>query len=404
MPLFASNLILEFFVLPAIAAFIFFLLLKWFLLKKIIKYFKFGKKASVIVFLAFIFIAVFAFVTLPYPLHFAMPPTIHSHAPGGMPSSLPIKNALEFLFQINKFEKVADISTDPNDLPKPLERTTNKTVEINLVTKEVISEVAPGIYFNFWTFNGKVPGPMYRILEGDDVNVTISNDKTSLHPHNIDFHAATGPGGGASLSTVVPGETKKFHWKAMAAGLYIYHCAQPNVSTHNSHGQYGLVLVEPKQGLSKVDREFYIVQGELYTQGKLGRKGLQVYDAQAMLDGKPNYVTFNGRVEQKPRMKVKTGDRVRIFIGNGGVNLVSAFHIIGEIFDNSYPEASLITPPLKNTQTISVLPGGAGMVEFTADVPGKYLLVDHALSRMNKGAWATLEVEGAARPDIFDKL
>lgn len=401
---FALNLTLEYIILPLLILILFlvFLLLGVFPFLK--KRFRVTFLSSFIVSITVSIAVIFIFTSLVYPLHFAMPPTLQSHAPGGLPASLPINYAAQFLLNLNKFEKVEDIGTDPNDVPPPLTRKSNEVVKINMVTKEVISQVAPGIYFNYWTFNSKVPGPMYRIMEGDTVEVTITNDKSSLHPHNIDFHSATGPGGGAAISTVKPGETKKFLWKALAPGLYVYHCAQPNVSTHNSHGQYGQILVEPKEGLSKVDKEFQITQGELYTKGNLGKKGLQVFDAQAMLDGKPNYVTFNGKIEQKPRMKVKVGDRIRIYIGNGGVSLVSAFHIIGEIFDNAYPEASITTAPLKNTQTITVLPGGSAIVEFTADVPGKYLLVDHALSRMNKGAWATLEVEGSERPDIFKPL
>ncbi|MCA9313739.1 multicopper oxidase domain-containing protein, partial [Candidatus Saccharibacteria bacterium] len=235
------------------------------------------------------------------------------------------------------------------------------------------------------------------------VNFTLTNDNSSLHNHNIDFHATTGPGGGASVTNVKPGESRSFSWKSLAPGLYIYHCATSNVSVHNSHGQYGLILVEPKEGLSKVDKEFYLVQGELYTQGGIGKKGLQAFDPQALLDGIPTYVTFNGKIETVPRMKAKVGDSVRIYVGNGGVNLVSSFHVIGEIFDKVYPEAAMgpESAILQNVQTTTVLPGGASIVEFKVDVPGKYTIVDHALARMNKGAWAVLEVEGDDQPDIY---
>ncbi len=221
--------------------------------------------------------------------------------------------------------------------------------------------------------------------------------------HSIDLHAVTGPGGGATLSRVEPGETKTFTWKALQPGLYMYHCATPNVRTHNSHGQYGLILVEPKEGLPAVDKEFYLVQGELYTKGAIGKKGLTIFDGNALLDGLPNYVTFNGRIETDghSRMKVQTGDTVRIFVGNGGVNLISSFHPIGEIWDTVYIEGGIGGHPLKNIQTTAVLPGGTAIVEFTAEVPGNIVLVDHALARMNKGAWAIIEVEGEPRPDIY---
>lgn len=172
----------------------------------------------------------------------------------------------------------------------------------------------------------------------------------------------------------------------------------------NSHGQYGLILVEPEGGFAKVDREFYIVQGELYTQGGIGKKGLVLFDPQALLDGNPTYVTFNGRVEGTPRLKAHKGETIRIYVGNGGINLISSFHVIGEIFDTVYPEAALGpgSAVYKNVQTTAVLPGGASIVEFKVDVPGKYILVDHALARMNKGAWAILEVDGSPSPEIFN--
>lgn len=337
-----------------------------------------------------------------YPPHFAMPPFMMSHAPGGLPAYIPFGKIFEFFKTQNHFERVADIGADPNAVPqKPKELDEDGIVRISMTTKEVLAEIAPGIWFNYWTFDNQVPGPMLRVREGDTVEVTLTNDPSSLHSHNVDFHAVTGPGGGAVLTNVKPGETKIFRWKALAPGLFIYHCATANVSTHNSHGQYGLILVEPKEGFSPVDKEFYVVQGELYTGGQLGKKGLTAFDSQAMLDGNPNYVTFNGKVEQAPRMHAKVGDTVRMYIGNGGVGLISTFHIIGEIFDTVYPNASIGGALEHNTQAAQVLPGGASIVEFTLDVPGKYLLVDHALSRMNKGAWAILEVSGRDNPEIF---
>ncbi|MEK7059810.1 MAG: multicopper oxidase domain-containing protein, partial [Patescibacteria group bacterium] len=169
--------------------------------------------------------------------------------------------------------------------------------------------------------------------------------------------------------------------------------------------QYGLILVEPKEGLPKVDKEFYVVQGELYTQGGVGKKGLVLFEPKMLLDGNPTYVTFNGRIGGASNMIVKKGETVRVYVGNGGVNLISSFHIIGEIFDTVYPEAAMGqgSALFKNVQTTTVLPGGASIVEFKTDVPGKYILVDHALARMNKGAWATMDVKGTPSPNIFKK-
>lgn len=335
--------------------------------------------------------------------HFAMPAYMHSYQPGGHLPDLPLANVMKFFAAYDKFEKIDDIGADPNDVPPPITRNYSETVEIYLETKEVIAEIAEDVYFNYWTFNAQVPGPMLRVREGDTVNVTIKNNESSLHNHNIDLHAVTGPGGGATLSNVAPGETKGFSWKALQPGLYVYHCATANVSTHNSHGQYGLILVEPEEGMSKVDKEFYVMQGELYTEGRTGKKGLTIFDAENLLDGIPDYVTFNGRIEENgsPRMTAKVGDKIRIFVGNGGVNLISSFHPIGEIFDRVYAEGGIGAAPLQNIQTTAVLPGGSSIVEFTADVPGNIILVDHALARMNKGAWAIIKVEGEEQPDIY---
>lgn len=341
-----------------------------------------------------------------YKLHFAMPPNLHSQAPDHNPPSLPVLSALDFLKSSKDFERIADIGADPNKVPDQITRTSSGLVKISMTAREVISEVAPGIYNNYWTYDGQVPGPMLRVREGDTVELTLTNDETSLHEHNIDLHAVTGPGGGATVTKVHPGETKTFSWKALQPGLYIYHCATSNVSVHNSHGQYGLIMVDPKEGLPKVDKEFYVVQGELYTQGGIGKKGLVLFDPKTLLDGNPTYVTFNGRVEGAPRMKAQKGDKIRIYVGNGGVNLISSFHVIGEIFDTVYPEAAIGEGSAlhKNVQTTAVLPGGASIVEFQVDVPGKYILVDHALARMNKGAWAILEVEGSPNPEIFKQI
>jgi nitrite reductase (NO-forming) len=376
-------------------------------LQKRTHFMRFFKHKAVLIPLCLFVIAFFAglIANRTYPPTFAMPAFMHSHAPGGVPASIPFNKILDFFLYENKFERVADIGADPTAVPsEPQKPDADGVVRIHLDVKEVIAEISPGIYYNYWTYNGQTPGPMLRIREGDTVELTLTNDPSSLHHHNIDLHAVTGQGGGASLTEVLPGETKTFRWKALNPGLYIYHCAMPNVSTHNSHGQYGLILVEPKEGLPKVDKEFYIVQGELYTIGQLGKKGLVAFDSNALLDGDPNYVVFNGKIEGAPRMHAKVGEKIRIYVGNGGVNLISSFHVIGEIFDTVYPEGNIGGSIEKNVQTTAVLPGGSSIVEFTLDVPGKYLLVDHALARMNKGAWAVLEVTGEENPAIYSSV
>ncbi len=400
---------LTYLILEALAALVgasaFAVILYVFWKKKGVQFFAQRRWLYIPVMLFFVAVALGFFANRTYPPDFAMPVFMHSHAPGGLPPSIPFAGIIDFFRFKNRFEKVDTIGQDPNSVPsEPTAPDADGVVRIALTTKEVIAEVAPGIYFNYWTFNGHTPGPMLRVREGDMIELTLTNDPSSLHDHSIDLHAVTGPGGGAALTHVAPGETKTFQWQARNPGLYIYHCAMPNVSTHNSHGQYGLILVEPKEGLPKVDKEFYLVQGELYTIGQLGKRGLVPFDAQALLDGMPTYVTFNGQIESAPRMHANTGDTIRIYVGNGGVNLISSFHVIGEIFDTVYPEASIGGALEHNVQTTQVLPGGASIVEFVAEVPGTYTIVDHALARMNKGAWAALDVTGDPRPDIYKQV
>lgn len=353
----------------------------------------------------FIGISIFFYVPNGLPHGLEYPSFLTTYGPSVGPN-LPFKNVISFFLHFNQFEKVADIARDPNDIPPPLTRTATTTDYIDITAKEVISEVAPGVFFNFWTFDGKVPGPFERVMVGDTVVVTFHNDVTSLHAHTIDFHAVIGSGGGAGVLMANPGETKTLTFKALHPGLFVYHCAGKNVANHMVHGQYGLILVEPEGGLPKVDKEFYVMQGEFYTTGTLGKKGLQIDDTAAMLDGKPQYIVFNGRTGSLTStttnaMNAKVGETVRLYFGNGGVNLISSFHAIGEIFDRVYLEASLTSPPLTDVQTTTVPAGGATMVEFKTLLPGNYMFVDHALARIDRGAWGVLHVSGPADSSIF---
>lgn len=321
---------------------------------------------------------------------------VETFGPGAGPSLAP-EDVDAVLSGIDQIIKVEDIAKDPRDIPPPIVRNTPAVVEVELEAKEVIAEMADGISFNYWTFNGTVPGPMIRAREGDTVKLTLKNNESSIHPHNIDLHAVTGPGGGAKVTNVEPGESKTVTFKALHPGLYVYHCAHPNAATHMAHGMYGLILVEPQDSLPKVDQEFYMMQGEFYGEGALGEKGLQIFDANDMLNSQPDYIVFNGRVGALDgKINAETGETVRLFVGNGGVNLVSSFHVIGEVFDRVYNEGSLSSEPLKNVQTTIVPAGGANMVEFDLQVPGDYVLVDHALARLDRGAWGVLKVSGAS--------
>lgn len=355
--------------------------------------------ALVVVFLG---ASLFFYVPNGLPRDLSYPLSLTTYGLGSGPV-LPVGNAIDFFVHFNDFERVPLIARNPNDVPPPLERTTSEHVYLELTAKEVIAEMAPGVLINYWTYDGTVPGPFFRVREGDTVTLTLHNDATSLHHHNIDLHAVTGPGGGATVSMVAPGESATFTFKTLNPGVFVYHCATPNVPNHMTHGMYGLILVEPSEGMEKVDKEFYVMQGEFYASGGMGRKGLQLFDAQAMLDSKPTYVVFNGKTNGLgDQMQAKTGETVRIYFGNGGVNLISSFHVIGEIFDRVYPEASLTSSPHTDVQTTLVPAGGATVAEFDLEVPGSYILVDHALSRLDRGAWGKLTVEGEADTEVFD--
>ena len=304
---------------------------------------------------------------------------------------------------LSEYKKVGDIAKRADDLPQPLNRNQPKHVKIELEAVEVISKIAPNTLYHYWTFNETVPGPFLRVREGDTVALSLHNDRKSSHAHAIDLHAVTGPGGGKAVTEVEPGETKTLTFKATTAGLFIYHCAAGNPATHIANGMYGMILVEPKQGLAKVDHEFYVMQGELYTHGRLGKKGFQKFNSQKMLDERPEYIIFNGRTGAlvgDGQLNAKVGDKIRLFMGNAGVTKISSFHIIGEIFDRVYPEAAL-SNPLNDVQTTLIPAGGATMVELTVDYPGNYVLVDHALARVDRGAWGILNVTGKKDDSLY---
>jgi nitrite reductase (NO-forming) len=292
-------------------------------------------------------------------------------------------------------EETAQLTQAPN-VPPPITRKYATKVRVNLEVRELTKRLADGVDYVFWTFGGGVPGSFIRIREGDEVEFHLNNHQQNKLPHNIDLHAVTGPGGGASSSFTAPGHTSQFSFKALKPGLFVYHCATAPVGMHVGNGMYGLILVEPKAGLPPVDHEYYVMQGEFYTAGKFGAEGLQPFDMDKAMDERPSYVVFNGAVGSligDKALTARVGERIRLFVGNGGPNLTSSFHVIGEIFDTVYPEGG--TQPSHNVQTTSIPAGGAAIVELKVEVPGTYVLVDHALFRsFNKGALGMLKVEG----------
>ena len=295
------------------------------------------------------------------------------------------------------------VTTHAPEVPPAIDRDHPARVRVKMETVEKTMKMDDGVEYHYWTFDGDVPGRMIRVREGDTVDIEFSNNPSSTVPHNVDFHAATGPGGGAEASFTAPGRTSTFSFKALQPGLYIYHCAVAPVGMHIANGMYGLILVEPKEGLPKVDKEFYIVQGDFYTKGKKGAQGLQPFDMDKAVAEQPEYVVFNGHVGAiagDNALKAKAGETVRMYVGNGGPNLVSSFHVIGEIFDKVYVEGGKLIN--ENVQSTIVPAGGSAMVEFKVDVPGSYTLVDHSIFRaFNKGALGQLKVEGAENPEIM---
>jgi nitrite reductase (NO-forming) len=292
----------------------------------------------------------------------------------------------------------------PDDLPPPLGRRPPQLVRVSLEAVELDGRLADGATYTYWTFNGQVPGPFLRVRVGDTVDVGLKNRADSHMTHSIDLHAVTGPDGGAAVMQVPPGQEKHFTFKALHPGLYIYHCATPMVAQHIASGMYGLILVETEAGLPPVDREFYVTQNEIYTEQPFGAQGHLLPSTTKLLAEQPEYFVFNGAVDALKTaqpLRARVGETVRIFFGVGGPNFPSSFHVIGAIFDRVYDQGSLTSPPLTNVQSTLVPVGGSTVVEFTPEVPGMYMLVDHSLSRVERGLSGALLVDGAPRPDLF---
>ncbi len=299
----------------------------------------------------------------------------------------------------------ADLTFAPH-VPPPVNRDYEAKVIVALEATEYQSELSKGVEYDFWGYNGRVPGPFVRVREGDTLEFHFKNSTSSKNSHTVDFHAMTGPCGAACILMAEPGKESIVRAKAVNPGLYVYHCAAPPIPVHIANGLYGLILVEPHRGLPKVDREYYVMQSEFYTEQSIGTKGLAVFSSQKGMDENPTYVVFNGKVGAllgEGKLQAKTGETVRLFVGNIGPNLVSSFHLIGEIFDRVYREGSL-SEPAHNVQTTLIPAGGASALEFKVEVPGDYTLVDHSIFRINKGAMGQLHIEGPENPEILKKI
>jgi len=295
--------------------------------------------------------------------------------------------------------------TSPPYVPKPVGTRPAKKLKVDLEIIEKEGEIMDGTKYLFWTFGGTVPGSFIRTRVGDEVEFTLKNHQDNKLPHNIDLHAVTGPGGGAAASLVAPGQQRTFSFKCLNPGLYVYHCAQAPVPMHIANGMYGLILVEPEGGLPPVDKEYYVMQGDFYTDGAYGAGGTQAFNQEKALMENPDYIVFNGKVgslTQDGALTANPGETVRLFVGNGGPNKVSSFHVIGEIFDRVHVEGGSLMN--ENVQTTLIPAGGAAIVEFKVDVPGSYVLVDHSIFRaFNKGALGLLVAKGEENRKIYAK-
>lgn len=287
-------------------------------------------------------------------------------------------------------------------VPKPAAGRQPAHVVVDLKIEEKVMELSEGVQYEFWTYNGHVPGPFIRVRQGDTLTVRLDNAK-GKHTHTVDFHAVTGPGGGAGALMTDPGKTSVATFRALNPGLFIYHCAANPVPVHIASGLYGLILVEPPEGLPKVDREYFVMQSEFYTSGAVGQKGLQAFSSTKGAAEMPEYVVFNGHTGSlvgNHALKARVGETVRLYVGNIGPNLVSSFHVIGEIFDRVYREGSA-KDFQRDIQTTLIPAGSNSIVEFKAEVPGTYVLVDHSIFRIERGALGLLAVEGSEAPGIY---
>lgn len=305
---------------------------------------------------------------------------------------------------------VHTVAANPTRVPAPIHRTVAIHHDVTLEAREVRATLADGSEFDFMTWNGQVPGPMIRVRQGDTVTLTVRSAATNERPHCVDIHAVYAGGGGSMATMVPPGGVRREYFKCTYPGAFIYHCAVANVDEHISRGMFGMLLVEPYDGLPAVDREYYIGQHELYTREPFGSSGLLQFDYGAMTRENPSFVLFNGMVDGLTSgglgaMQAKVGETVRVFMVNGGPNLTSSFHPIGNVWKRGWPQGALANPPLSYVQTQPVAPGSCFVGDMDLPVPQTIKLVDHALSRVaRKGLLAELAVAGPANSALFREL
>jgi nitrite reductase (NO-forming) len=261
------------------------------------------------------------------------------------------------------------------------------TVNVTLTVKEVTDAIAPNVAYHAWTFNGTVPGPVIRVRQGQTITFTLLNQGTM--PHSIDFHAAQTPWN-VNYQPVPVGKSFTFSWKARYPGVFLYHCGTPPVMFHMANGMYGAIIVDPASGWAPA-QEYVLVQSEFYT--RQNPDGTYSIDANKLLAGQPDEVSFNGYANQYQTtpLTAKAGQRIRLFVVNAGPSRFSAFHVIGAIFSDVYLDGN----PANHTvgdQTLTIPPGGGVVAELTIPEAGKYPFVTHSFMDASMGATGVLAV------------
>jgi nitrite reductase (NO-forming) len=271
-------------------------------------------------------------------------------------------------------------------------------VKVEMTLKDMVVEVAPGVKYNTWAFDGHgAPGPVVHVREGQTVEMTLVNG--GAIPHSIDFHAARiAPN--VAFKDVAPGESFTFRFKAGDPGVYMYHCGTKPVLAHIANGMYGAIVVDPAKPLPKADNEYVLVASEWYLDGDGISKpaSLSMDKARAMA---PDWTSFNGYANQYVThpLTAKPGETTRFYVVAAGPTLDTDFHVVGTIFDRAWANADVTNPPQNGVQTVSVPAGGGGIFDVKIDEPGLYPFVSHAFAHVDLGQVGLLQVgkvDGAA--------
>ena len=266
-------------------------------------------------------------------------------------------------------------------------------VKVRFEVRQTRLAVAPGVVYEAWTFDGRVPGPFLRVTVGDTMDFTLVNH--GMMPHSIDFHAAQiAPS--RVYTNVMPGDSIEFRWSPQVPGAFLYHCGTAPVAMHIANGMYGALIVDPAEPLPPA-REFVFVQGEWYTMPAVDTKGALQLDWNKLLSGAPDYVTFNGIAAQYADhpIRVQAGELLRFYVVDAGPNRISAFHVVGAIFSKVYPDA-VPSHAWEGVQTATVPPGGGMIFETRLAEPGTYPFVTHAFADATNGAVGMFEARQPA--------